>query len=71
MTNEVEAPDMLWYGAYPQLLADYRSAEAEAMIDQIESTVAAYPWRESYRLWPGPISNTFVAWVPGRYLRYA
>lgn len=63
VTNEVEAPDMLWYGAYPQLLADHRGAEAEAMIAQIESAVAAYPWRESYRLWPGPNSNTFVAWV--------
>lgn len=63
VTNEVQAPDMLWYGAYPQLLADHRGAEAEAMIDQIEAAVAAYPWRESYRLWPGPNSNTFVAWV--------
>ena len=71
VTNDVEAPDMLWYGAYPQLLADHRGAEAEAMIDPIETAVAAYPWRESYRLWPGPNSNTFVAWVPGRYLRYA
>ncbi len=63
VTNEVAAPDMLWYGAYPQLLADHRGAQAEAMIEQIESAVAAYPWRESYRLWPGPNSNTFVAWV--------
>jgi hypothetical protein len=63
VTNEVEAPDMLWYGAYPQLLADHRGAQAEAMIGQIEAAVAAYPWRESYRLWPGPNSNTFVAWV--------
>ncbi|MDB5877861.1 MAG: hypothetical protein JWQ41_1275 [Variovorax sp.] len=63
VTNEVAAPDLLWFGAYPQLLADHRGAEAEAMIEQIESAVAAYPWRASYRLWPGPNSNTFVAWV--------
>ncbi|MBU1362107.1 MAG: DUF3750 domain-containing protein [Gammaproteobacteria bacterium] len=63
VTNEVSAPDLLWFGAYPQLLADHRGAQAEAMIDQIESAVAAYPWRDSYRLWPGPNSNTFVAWV--------
>lgn len=63
VTSDVEAPDMLWYGAYPQLLADHRGARAEAMIGQIEAAVAAYPWRESYRLWPGPNSNTFVAWV--------
>lgn len=63
VSSAVRTPDMLWYGAYPQLLADHRGAKAEAMIEQIESAVAAYPWRESYRLWPGPNSNTFVAWV--------
>lgn len=34
---------MFWYGAYSRLLADHRGAEAEAMIDQIESVVAVYP----------------------------
>ena len=63
VTSEVDDPDMQWFGAIPQLLADHRGAKAEALIDQIESAVAAYPWRESYRLWPGPNSNTFVAWV--------
>ena len=63
VSNEVDHPDLLWYGAYPQLLADHRGAQAEAMIEQIEAAVAAYPWRSSYRLWPGPNSNTFVAWV--------
>ena len=63
VTSEMIAPDLLWYGAYPQLLADHRGASAEALIAQIESAVATYPWRDSYRLWPGPNSNTFVAWV--------
>ena len=63
VTSEVDDPSVQWFGANPQLLADHRGAPAEAMIDQIESAVAAYPWRSSYRLWPGPNSNTFVAWV--------
>ncbi|WP_218668945.1 DUF3750 domain-containing protein [Variovorax sp. KK3] len=63
VTSEVDAPDVQWFGADPQLLADHRGAHAEALIDQIETAVAAYPWRDSYRLWPGPNSNTFVAWV--------
>jgi hypothetical protein len=63
VTNEVEVPDMLWCGAYPQLLTDHRGAKAEIMIDQIKSAVAAYPGREFYRLCPGPNSNTFVAWM--------
>jgi hypothetical protein len=66
VAGEAETPDMLWYGAYPQLLADHRGAQAQALIEQIESAVAAYPWRETYRLWPGPNSNTFVAWVARR-----
>ena len=33
------------------------------MIEEIETAVAAYPWRGSYRLRPGSNSNTFVAWV--------
>ena len=63
VTNEVDAPDAQWFGASPQLLADHRGPQAEALIDEIESAVAGYPWRSSYRLWPGPNSNTFVAWV--------
>jgi len=23
----------------------------------------SYPWPDAYRVWPGPNSNTFVAWV--------
>ncbi len=59
-------PDARWYGAYPQLLAEHRGAGADGMIDAIEAAVAAYPWGHTYRLWPGPNSNTFVAWVARR-----
>ncbi len=58
-----ETPDTHWYGAWPQRLADHRGPAAEAMIDRIEAAVERYPWRHQYRLWPGPNSNTFVAWV--------
>lgn len=63
VTNEVDAPDTEWYGAYPRLLVEHRGAAAEAMITRIEAAVARYPWAGEYRLWPGPNSNTFVAWV--------
>lgn len=63
VSNEVQAPDTEWYGAYPRLLVEHRGAAAEAMIDRIEAAVARYPWGREYRLWPGPNSNTFVAWV--------
>jgi hypothetical protein len=57
------APDALWYGATPELLADRRGDDVEAMIARIEAAVAAYPFAGEYRTWPGPNSNTFVAHV--------
>jgi len=61
--SQTETPDTHWYGAAPQLLAERRGAEVEALIDRIEAAVARYPWGGQYRLWPGPNSNTFVAHV--------
>nr|WP_315427601.1 DUF3750 domain-containing protein [uncultured Albidiferax sp.] len=63
VTSTGTHPDAHWYGAYPQLLADHRGAGVNDMIDDIEEAIAAYPWGHEYRLWPGPNSNTFVAWV--------
>jgi hypothetical protein len=30
------------------------------MIDGIEAATASYPWRNEYRSYPGPNSNTFM-----------
>lgn len=57
------APDGRWFGNAPELLADRRGADVEALIDRIEAGVASYPWKYRYRLWPGPNSNTFIAHV--------
>ncbi len=61
--TETRTPDTAWFGAPPQLLADHRGAGAQAMIEKIEAAVASYPWGLTYHLWPGPNSNTFVAYV--------
>lgn len=57
------AADALWYGQRPELLLDRRGDEVEAMIDAIEAAVQSYPFVHTYRSWPGPNSNTFVAHV--------
>ena len=59
------APDARWYGNDPQLIHAVRGAAAEALIGPIEAAIAEYPWSEagSYRVWPGPNSNSFVAYV--------
>ncbi|MGF1629680.1 MAG: DUF3750 domain-containing protein [Kiloniellaceae bacterium] len=56
-------PDRRWFGAAPELYAELRGAEAAAAIPQIEAAVAAYPFADRYRTWPGPNSNTFTATV--------
>lgn len=58
-----DVPDRHWYGAEPELLVDLRDDEAESVIGKIEQAVVDYPWPEQYRVFPGPNSNTFVAWV--------
>ncbi|WP_414147164.1 DUF3750 domain-containing protein [Erwinia sp. BNK-24-b] len=56
-------PDGYWFGAKPRLLLDHRGAAAAAMIPRIEAAIKSYPWPHSYRVWPGPNSNTFLAHI--------
>lgn len=61
--SSIDTPDRAWFGNPPTLLADYRGDVAETLIPQIESAVADYPHADLYRVWPGPNSNSFIAWV--------
>ena len=56
-------PDGRWFGSVPVLLADVRGAGVDALIARIERAVHGYPYQRSYRIWPGPNSNTFTAFV--------
>ena len=58
-----DLPDRHWFGSRPEVLADLRGAAAAKAIVAIERAVAAYPYRDTYRTWPGPNSNTFTAYV--------
>ena len=57
------APDARWFGNAPELYADKRGAQAEKLIPRIEAAVRSYPHAAEYSAWPGPNSNTFVAWI--------
>nr|WP_051087979.1 DUF3750 domain-containing protein [Halomonas lutea] len=57
------SPDRAWYGNPPQLLASYYGDAAARLILPIEAAAAAYPRAGQYRIWPGPNSNTFTAWI--------
>ncbi len=56
------APDH-WFGAPGELYAEKRGAGVDELIKRIEKAVEAYPYAKTYTVWPGPNSNTFVAWI--------
>jgi hypothetical protein len=61
--SEPGIPDRNWFGNRPELLADLRGPEASGVIEKILKAVETYPYANEYRLWPGPNSNTFTAYV--------
>ena len=56
-------PDGRWFGNAPELIADARGKEAEALVPKIEAAAKTYPFAQEYSAWPGPNSNTFTAWI--------
>lgn len=56
-------PDGRWFGTAPTVIAELRGAEAEAAIPKIAAAAERYPYADQYRVWPGPNSNTFLAWI--------
>ncbi len=61
-----DVPDRLWYGNQPWLIGEARGAGADAVIDKIHKAALSYPYARHYAIWPGPNSNTFVAWIARR-----
>ena len=57
------APDSRWFGAMPELLTERRGADVDELVARIERAATDYPYRDTYRVWPGPNSNTFTAFV--------
>jgi hypothetical protein len=60
---EPDLPDRHWYGAKPRLLKERRGAGVDQLIDEIDRAARSYPWPDTYRAFPGPNSNTFIAWI--------
>ncbi|MDZ7607477.1 MAG: DUF3750 domain-containing protein [Cyclobacteriaceae bacterium] len=61
--REPGIPDKSWARNEPSLLLDLRGEEAELLIDKVEQAISKYPWHDVYTAWPGPNSNTFLAWI--------
>jgi hypothetical protein len=58
-----DLPDRHWFGARPRLLNEHRGLGVDALIDAVERAVRDYPWQTEYKVFPGPNSNTFIAWI--------
>ncbi|MEM7562748.1 MAG: DUF3750 domain-containing protein [Pseudomonadota bacterium] len=52
-----------WYGNTATLLVDHRGKAAGDLIKRIDKAISTYPFKGNYRLWPGPNSNTFTAYL--------
>jgi len=61
--SETAIPDRNWFGNRPEIIAELRGKEATEAIAKIAEAVETYPYVDEYRLWPGPNSNTFTAYV--------
>ncbi|MCG8560001.1 MAG: DUF3750 domain-containing protein [Hyphomicrobiales bacterium] len=57
------APDAEWFGNRPERLVDLRGEGVDDLIEQIVDAAERYPFPNSYRVWPGPNSNTFTAHI--------
>lgn len=58
-----DIPDRYWFGEKPRLLIEHQGAGVDELIDAIDSAAQTYPWKNTYRVFPGPNSNTFTAWI--------
>ena len=61
--RERNVPINSWWGNEATCILDLRGEDVESIIDKVDAAIVAYPWKRDYRLFPGPNSNTFVAWI--------
>jgi len=63
MVSAPGTPDGRWFGNEPSVIAELRGQAAARAIPKIIEAVANYPYPDEYTVWPGPNSNTFVAYI--------
>ena len=63
---ERDIPDRLWFDAVPKILTDIRGRGVDAVIAKIDAAARSYPYTDTYTVYPGPNSNTFIAWIARR-----
>jgi uncharacterized protein DUF3750 len=59
----MDVPDRSWYGSRPRILQAHKGTGVDELIVAVNKAAEAYPWKETYKAFPGPNSNTFTAWI--------
>ena len=60
---DLKPPEANVGGGPTRLAAEWRGEEARRIAEVLLRCAQEYPFCERYFVWPGPNSNTFVAWV--------
>jgi hypothetical protein len=63
MAIEKDIPDRYWYNQKPDVILDLRGEKAEKLIPKIAEAADKYPYPRHYVAWPGPNSNTYIAFI--------
>ena len=61
-----DVPDRYWFGERPRLLVEHRGLGVDNLIEAVDNAAREYPWKTTYKAFPGPNSNTFTAWVAAK-----
>jgi hypothetical protein len=56
-------PNQEWFGSEPTLLLDKRGEDAQDLVGKIDQAARQYPYPDTYTMWPGPNSNSFIEWI--------
>ncbi len=56
-------PDNYWFGSRPWIIAEYCGDVAQELIPKVMAAAKTYPFAQVYRVWPGPNSNSFTAYI--------
>ena len=63
MEIKKDVPDRYWFGEKPEILSSHTGPGVDVLIDAVDRAAREYPWKTTYKVFPGPNSNTFTAWV--------
>ena len=58
-----DLPDRRWFDSVPDVLIEFRGEKASKVIAQVKELIKTYPFKDGYRVWPGPNSNNFISYL--------